>query len=150
MLAKFSFYNFTIPLIFQLSMVTQSLGEGFGEVFFFFSDYLWMCVCIYLYRYLYLWRGICLLSLYTLAHTEPHIHGCMCIKCTDRTRLKISPCKTSLETDLAENGLLSTNLFEVFCYLVLLFTTLWYLLLPIEGSRCVNLQLLGSLCCIHH
>lgn len=87
-----------------------------------------------------------MLTLYTHTHTETHLHGCVCLKCMDRTGAKISPCKTSLETDLAKNGLLATNLFEGFCFLVLLLTTLWYLLLPIEGSRCVNLQLLTSLC----
>lgn len=117
-------------LLFPYSSHSCCVSEIFSLSFYHFTDFsviyghpvfpsfgegfLWTCVCIYLYRYL--WRGMCM----------------------DRTGIKVSPCKTSLETDLAENGFLSTNLFETFSSLVLLLTTLWYLLLPIEGSRCVD------------
>lgn len=112
-----SLHRFTIPFVFQLSMVIWRFKVLVG---FFFPGYLSTCVCIYVYKYIYRKQASCVYAVYTQTHTETHVYLRVCIKRMYSTGLKIRPCKTSLETDLPENGLLSTILCEGFCYLVLL------------------------------
>lgn len=83
-------------------------------------------ICTHVYVYKYICRETDVFTLFI--HTQTHVYVRVCIKRVYSTGLKISPCKTSFETDLPENSLLSTIPFEDFCYLVLLSLTLvWYL-----------------------
>lgn len=114
-LLSLSFYHSTYFSVFYGHPIFQSFGEGFSSG----------CLYMYVYIYIDICGEGCVYSSDPLSHTQAHVHGCVCIKCTGRTGLKISPCKTSLEAELAENRLLSTNLLKVsviwFCNSSLLF-----------------------------
>lgn len=80
-------------------MVTQSF-KVLERVFFQV-----VCTCVYVYIYIDIYGEGCVYSADPLSHTQAHVRGCACIKCMGRTGLKIGPCKTSLEAELAENRL---------------------------------------------
>lgn len=111
-----------LPFHLSLSYLWSSDVLKFWRVFF--PGYLSTCVCIYVYKYIYRKQASCVYAVYTQTHRETHVYLRVCIKRMYSTGLKIRPWKTSLETDLPENGLLSTILCEGFCYLVLLSITL--------------------------